>query len=94
MGKKMNIRTMSIAALAAAIIGLAPAAQAEMAVTPKKPASTIVKTHAGKGSAHFDWMAKQGLNKQSRIQRVVLHGRGTWICSPAGFGKKSRCYSR
>lgn len=93
MGKKMNIRTMSFAALAAAVIGMAPSAQAE-AVSPKQPASKIVKTHAGKGSARFDWMAKQGLNKQSRIQRVVLHGRGSWICSPAGFGKKSSCYSR
>ncbi|MYM55938.1 hypothetical protein [Thalassovita mangrovi] len=90
----MTIRTVSFAALAAAIIGLAPAAQAEMAVSPKQPASKIVKTHAGKGAARFDWMAKQGLNKQTRIQRVVLHGRGSWICSPAGFGKKSSCYSR
>ena len=46
----------------------------------------------------FDWHAKR-----ERVQKAsytvtpvrVTHqiGRGSYICSPAGFGRKSRCYA-
>lgn len=45
----------------------------------------------------FDWMAKPVVTRAAytpataRIQRQI--GRGSWICSPAGFGRGSRCYS-
>ncbi len=94
MGKAVNIRNISFAVMAAGMIGLAPAAQADMAVTPKQPVAQIVKSSAGKGAARFDWMAKAGMNKSKRVGRIVLYGRGSWVCSPAGFGKKSSCYSR
>jgi len=46
-------------------------------------------------------VAKTGLNLlrgseprvRSKLRRRVAIGKGSYICSPAGFGKRSRCYS-
>ena len=50
----------------------------------------------------FDWMANgtQGVSQETRRQRAreavirarALNKGATWVCSPAGFGKKSRCH--
>lgn len=49
----------------------------------------------------FDWSANgrlgdsdmQGLDMQTALDQAkhINHG-ASWICSPSGFGKKSRCY--
>jgi hypothetical protein len=45
----------------------------------------------------FDWLAKR--RPDAQVVRVSLAaaprqvGSGSWICSPAGFGKRSRCYA-
>ena len=60
------------------------------------------------GAAAFDWLAKKRVSKAGQVQSAVLvsaegqtvvqrkrfFGKGSWICSPAGFGKKSRCFAR
>lgn len=60
------------------------------------------------GAAAFDWLAKKRVARtgivegsilvssdgQPIVQRKRFFGKGSWICSPAGFGKKSRCFAR
>lgn len=45
----------------------------------------------------FDWLAKRGpaprITLASAERMPYQIGKGSWICSPAGFGKKSRCYA-
>lgn len=54
------------------------------------------------GSSAFDWLGNAnyaGSQAEARsearlaLQRASRLGAGaTWVCSPAGFGKPSRCY--
>lgn len=49
--------------------------------------------------AQFDWLAKRNphADANTRILGAASggrHGSGSWICSPAGFGKRSSCYNR
>ena len=70
---------------------LAGPAQAERAL---KPGEMRYQT--------YDWLAKRKVNPmliqasatrdQVADSRVQI-GRGSYICSPAGFGKKSACYA-
>lgn len=56
-----------------------------------------VKSVAGKGAARFDWLAKRGPATPATVTRASgtpALGSGSWICSPAGFGSKSRCHQR
>ncbi len=52
-----------------------------------------------KTAAQFNWFANgQSASaataaKQDLVQQVSL-GRGSWICSPAGFGHQSTCIAR
>jgi hypothetical protein len=46
----------------------------------------------------FDWMAKKTAVMPARfsldpVPAQAQIGNGSYICSPAGFGHKSRCYS-
>ena len=46
----------------------------------------------------FNWLAKPNAAVLVRYEPVAPRiarqiGNGSWICSPAGFGRKSRCYS-
>lgn len=52
-----------------------------------------------KHSVAFDWHAKRQLqvtpvsiSGKSLVKRIL--GRGSYVCSPAGFGQKSRCQQR
>lgn len=50
-------------------------------------------------SLGFEWMANGSPRKASdnikvvRARYRVITGKGSWICSPAGFGQRSRCYA-
>lgn len=54
----------------------------------------VVITHS---AGTFSWLARPAVAPaaltptKARLQRQI--GRGSWICSPAGFGRGSRCYS-
>jgi hypothetical protein len=46
----------------------------------------------------FDWLAKKAALVPTRFNLdpapvPTQIGKGSFICSPAGFGHKSRCYS-
>ncbi|CUH67532.1 hypothetical protein TG4357_03063 [Thalassovita gelatinovora] len=98
MVKTAFLRKFSVIAVAAAgVIILAEAAQADGTVVPKQPTLKHAKSEAGAGKTHFDWLAKSGANDANASRKTVRQaslGRGSWICSAAGFGKKSRCYHR
>ena len=54
----------------------------------------------------FNWLAKKktraGVTNPVLVSsdnaaaklRTTIFGKGSYVCSPAGFGKKSRCYAR
>lgn len=47
----------------------------------------------------FNWLANGASaastdkSKSAQKRYRVISGQGTWICSPAGFGQRSRCYA-
>ncbi|MDQ2090285.1 hypothetical protein [Marimonas arenosa] len=97
MSKANPFRKITFPLIAAGLIGVAPVARAEMAIMSKQPTAGLVKSVAGSGTARHDWLAKRsavGSTKNSRVVQRVSLGRGSWICSPAGFNRKSRCYRR
>ena len=102
---KVLIRSMSqvtlTIALAATLWASAPSAlRAEgLRVEPLKVMFAVPRQAKSK-VAGFDWLAKRTPSAQIRIYRASTEdrlprqiGRGSWICSPAGFGKKSRCFA-
>lgn len=81
-------------AVMAFALALGAAAQAESTdATASRPAA--VKTAAGQGAARFDWLDTSGKPATPlRVAQSGAPGNGSWICSPSGFGSKSRCYRR
>jgi hypothetical protein len=71
------------------------AATKAVAVKPVATKARAVRARAG----GFDWLAKrrpaaaevQLASAGRGLPRQI--GRGSWICSPAGFGQKSRCHA-
>lgn len=73
-----------------------PAQEAHASKARKSVAATKI-TAAGHGSARFDWLANgQSAGTRSNLKLVSSAplGKGSWICSPAGFGQQARCYRR
>jgi len=58
------------------------------------PAKVMARSEAGQGAARFDWLKVKAPAKTRRIASGIRHGNGSWICSPSGFGKESRCHRR
>lgn len=63
--------------------------------------SAPMSTAAGIAPSGFNWLSngktatqQQALAENRALQFAVRGalGYGTWICSPAGFGRKSYCY--
>ncbi|OOY06375.1 hypothetical protein BMI91_02795 [Thioclava sediminum] len=61
-----------------------------------KPIRVSAKSTAGQGGAKFDWLAGRTSKAQAtpRVVQTRFIGKGKWICSPAGFGKKASCFQR
>ncbi|HAW45632.1 MAG TPA: hypothetical protein DCX34_00070 [Roseovarius sp.] len=61
--------------------------------------SQVVQVNATQG---FSWFSngqtaaevERARRNLTGTQSARLLGHGSWICSPAGFGKKSRCFAR
>jgi hypothetical protein len=51
------------------------------------------ETADGSGAGFWDLLRDTGSGGTSAKRRRVAIGHGSYICSPAGFGQKSRCYS-
>ncbi len=70
------------------------------------PASANSKTapQGARAQVGYDWHANArprsaggAMTVQERKRfaaRIARHGNGSYICSPSGFGKKSKCHSR
>lgn len=98
---------LKVVLLSMVLVGAAPVGgMAQSAgATPGSRASAVVHIP---GAAAFDWLAKKRVARsgvvngsvlvssdgQRIVQRKRFFGKGSWICSPAGFGKKSRCFAR
>lgn len=89
------------AAVAAFVLGLSlSGAQAQSGTTA--PRAVAVQLANG---VTFNWLAKKSTRNQLSNAALVssetaqprksrFFGKGSYICSPAGFGKKSRCFAR
>jgi len=72
-----------------------PKGAAARIAASKVSAAKVSGTRAG----GFDWLAKRR-PAEAQVQLASAGralprqiGRGSWICSPAGFGQKSRCHA-
>lgn len=83
--------SMATALMSASGLHAETAPNSEPVVAPKS-----VKSAAGVGAARFDWLAKSASSEAApvRVARTQMLGSGSWVCSPAGFNRKSRCVSR
>jgi len=89
-----DLITRTAAAATVTLIAIAPV-YAETATLDVLPTRTVVvKTAAGHGSARFDWLRRTTPVVAERVAYVAPPGNGSWICSPSGFGSKSKCYRR
>ena len=86
------------ACLAMSIALIAPPSLAQQtAMMTLNPPRIVVKTAAGKGAARFDWLAtarSKTVHPPTRSAQARSLGNGSYVCSPAGFGSRSRCYKR
>jgi hypothetical protein len=98
-----TIRGTGLAALLAAgamTVAAVQTANAEQTgAASAAPPRIAAKASSRDAGAQFDWLAKRNRNADasSRVVRASVagrHGSGSWICSPAGFGKRSSCHRR
>ena len=85
------------AAMAIVAVSLSSGAQASGDQSATRGAIT-------NSQVQFDWLKKnsgktgvRGLTVQQRkviAAQAARFGKGSWVCSPAGSGKRSTCYSR
>lgn len=61
-------------------------------LTQSKP-ETSRSARQAKSHAGLNLLRDTGSGGTSAKRRRVAIGHGSYICSPAGFGQKSRCYS-
>ncbi|WP_417278212.1 hypothetical protein [Celeribacter sp.] len=83
--------SMASALMSASVLHAETAPDTAPVIAPKS-----VKSAAGVGAARFDWLAKPAASEATpvRVARTQMLGSGSWVCSPAGFNRKSRCVSR
>lgn len=86
----------SRAAAAATIVFLAggPGLAESASGLATAPAQLVKVSAAGKGSAKFDWLRPVQSAPVLQVAAATPLGNGSWICSPSGFGSKSKCYHR
>lgn len=89
-GRGLATMAMALSTSVALLAAGAAQAQPDLKIKPQAAISA-----AGKGSASFDWLAKRG-PKATLVTAQASRplGHGSYICSPAGFGRKSQCYQR
>lgn len=96
-------RVCRASAVAVLALGLSVAgAVAETGAGSVAPRAVSVQMANG---VTFNWLAKKGGkagitnavlvgSQNAKPQKARFFGKGSYICSPAGFGKKSRCFAR
>ena len=92
-------RVLALTLVSAIGFGAAGTASAQGGMAEVRALPVMVSSAAGIGTARFDWLAKRVTASKTTAEqpgkrtRAVIAGRGSYICSPAGFGRKSRCSS-
>ncbi len=98
-----TLKATAVAAILAGFCATASLAQTASAAGMPRAGSTVQLS----SGATFNWLAKKTY-KHSKVSNAILvstdnapavktsrfFGKGSYICSPAGFGKKSRCFAR
>jgi hypothetical protein len=91
---KIPARALGAALVSATLCAGAASAQ-QAGVLDLNVTKIVTKSVAGKGAVKHDWLAKRDANDKARMTvSSASPGTGSWVCSPAGFGKKSKCYAR
>lgn len=99
-------KALRASAVAAMLVGFSTAASLAQTATGSSAARGTATVQLSSG-ATFNWLAKK-TSKHGKVSNAVLvssetaplaktsrfFGTGSYICSPAGFGKKSRCFAR
>jgi hypothetical protein len=92
-------------ALTACLLGLPVSGSAEAVIGAKllsAPPSLVQEQTVRRQSPQptaFNWMANgssgrtAGAAKAVQTRYRVITGKGSWICSPAGFGQRSHCHA-
>jgi hypothetical protein len=95
----------AVLAFTIGLIFLPAGANAEAALGTEllSAAPLIATTHPAKvrkpQTVAFNWLANgstsasKARSKAAQKRNRVITGQGSWICSPAGFGQRSRCYA-
>ncbi|MBP2443028.1 hypothetical protein [Rhizobium leguminosarum] len=55
---------------------------------------SIVVVEAPRVSKDYAYSADRPERRAAATVRVAFHGSAPYICSPSGFGQKSRCFAR
>lgn len=98
-----SLKATIVAAMLTTLCATASLAQTAASGTASRAGSTVQLS----SGATFNWLAKK-VSKHGKFSNAVLvssenvptvkasryFGTGSYICSPAGFGKKSRCFAR
>jgi len=85
MFKIMSRMLPAMGVFAVAVALSAASAEAKQIKTETAPKPAVTKT------ARLNLLSPP--RNGSPVIKVRQIGNGSWICSPAGFGKRSRCYS-
>ncbi|MDF0695879.1 hypothetical protein PYR71_04990 [Rhizobium sp. MC63] len=64
----------------------------DIAAVAKKNVVVVETPHASKAYAYPEDRAVRPAAAPARV--VAYHGSAPYICSPSGFGQKSRCFAR
>lgn len=95
-----------VALASAVLIGFAPVMATAQSFSAAPRAISVV--HIPGAAQPFDWLSKKRASRTGTVADAVLvssndaplirqsrfFGHGSYICTPAGFGKKARCFAR
>ncbi len=82
-----------IAALALAALTLLPTAASAHEMVTRVNANTATQAPIYTAEANLNLLRRTTSDNRSSKRRTSSVGHGSYICSPAGFGQRSRCYS-
>jgi hypothetical protein len=80
------------------IMGMIAPQVAASAPLDGKKTTTIRAEISKQKMKRFDWSDTRSASRTARAVPdavlILYHGQGSYICSPAGFGQRSKCFKR